>query len=89
MDACETEACQRNQSELVCAAKQTPTPDSNRPWRFVATVDRLQIYLDSRRALDSDVNSMLMVFRIGHVRPPQVRSLQRPEKGVLEYLRND
>jgi nitroreductase len=65
MDVCEIESCQQVGRQAVQAAIQAPTPDNNQPWKYIATGNRLEIYLDPKRALASDVNSMFDLIGIG------------------------
>jgi nitroreductase len=66
MTSCGTEPCNGSvHLELARAAIKAPSPDNNQPWRFVSVGDRLEIYLDPRRALPSDVNSMFDLLGIG------------------------
>ena len=65
MDVCETETCPQVAQEVVRAAIQAPTPDNNQPWKYIATGNRLEIYLDPKRALASDVNSMFDLIGLG------------------------
>lgn len=51
--------------ELVEAAVLAPSADNNQPWRFASQGDGLQIYLDPRRALPSDVNAMYDLMGLG------------------------
>ncbi|MBN2021381.1 MAG: nitroreductase family protein [Pirellulales bacterium] len=50
---------------LVEAAVLAPTPDNNQPWRFVSRSDRLDVHLDTSRALPSDVNHMFDLVGLG------------------------
>jgi hypothetical protein len=51
--------------DLVRAAILAPTPDNNQPWLFGSEGEELLVYLDPRRTLPSDVNSMFDLLGLG------------------------
>ncbi len=51
--------------DLVRAAILAPTPDNNQPWLFGSGGEELLVYLDPRRTLSSDVNSMFDLLGLG------------------------
>jgi hypothetical protein len=51
--------------KLIEAAILAPTPDNNQPWRFAVRDGQLQVFLDSARALPSDVNGMFDLAGLG------------------------
>jgi hypothetical protein len=51
--------------DLVRAAILAPSPDNNQPWRFVSRQGRLEVHLDARQALPSDVNAMCDLTGLG------------------------